>query len=586
MESDSEVFDPLQPTRSGEAALRESEERFRLTFDEAPIGMAGTDGRFLRVNKVLCEIVGYTAEELTGLTFQAITHPEDLDSDLALAGQLARGEIPRYTLEKRYLRKDGSIVHIRLSGSVLRDAQSRPLHFIAQVEDVTERWRTEQAQQFLAELGPALDSSLDCEQILDRVVALTTRTLADACIVIDACADERLLHKRAACRDPARQRMVEPVLHLTLDPAGPHLLANVMRARQATLLRHPSDESLAALSQTPEHLRLLRALEIASLVAVPLVVAGHVIGAVALIASAGSREHDARDLLLVGQLGSRMALAMANARLYRMASEASQRRDEVLAIVAHDLRNPLNVIATQAALLRRAQHRQAIESAIAGTIGSAAVRMTRLIEDLLDISRIEAGQLSVHAAPLDTLTLLREYLAAQQAPAQAAAIALRLDAPPQLAPVRADRDRLFQVLDNLVGNALKFAGDGGQVTLGAEEREGEVLFWVHDTGPGIPAEHLPHLFDRFWQAHRARRDGAGLGLPIAKGIAEAQGGHMGVDSAPGQGARFFFTLPRADRSPGQPAAGAASGITSSTSAGRGPGLSSLRASPGAKRQES
>ena len=110
-----------------EQALQESEERFRLTIDEAPIGMAlvALDGRFVRVNRALCEIVGYSSDELTGLTFQAITHPDDLDADLALAGQLARGEIPRYQLDKRYIRKDGTIVDIQLSASILRRSRGR-----------------------------------------------------------------------------------------------------------------------------------------------------------------------------------------------------------------------------------------------------------------------------------------------------------------------------------------------------------------------------------------------------------------------------------------------------------------------------
>src|SRR6185369_8395122 len=116
--------------------LRESEERFRLTLDEAPIGMAlvAPDGRFLRVNRALCEIVGYTSAELTGLTFQAITHPEDLNADLALVDRLARGEIPRYQLGKRYIRKDGTVVDVMLSGSVLRGGDSAPLYYIAQIE--------------------------------------------------------------------------------------------------------------------------------------------------------------------------------------------------------------------------------------------------------------------------------------------------------------------------------------------------------------------------------------------------------------------------------------------------------------------
>jgi len=153
----------ISAVKRTETALRESEERFRLTLEEAPIGMAvvGTDGRFLRVNGALCAILGYSAQELVGMTFQSVTHPEDLDADLALARQLARGEIPRYSLERRYVRKDGHVVDIELSRSVLRGPDGQPLHFIAQVKDISERKRRGREQQFLADLGPVLASTLD-----------------------------------------------------------------------------------------------------------------------------------------------------------------------------------------------------------------------------------------------------------------------------------------------------------------------------------------------------------------------------------------------------------------------------------------
>ena len=163
-----------------EQALQESEERFRLTIDEAPIGMAlvALDGRFVRVNRALCEIVGYTSDELTGLTFQAITHPDDLDADLALAGQLARGEIPRYQLDKRYIRKDGTIVDIQLSASILRSREGAPLYYIAQIEDITERKRAEAAlKDSERRLTLALDSAQMGMWDLDLLTDTSVRSL-------------------------------------------------------------------------------------------------------------------------------------------------------------------------------------------------------------------------------------------------------------------------------------------------------------------------------------------------------------------------------------------------------------------------
>ena len=163
-----------------EQALHESEERFRLTIDEAPIGMAlvALDGRFVRVNRALCEIIGYTSAELMALTSQAITHPDDLDANLALAGQLARGEIPRYQLVRRYIRKDGTIVDIQLNASILRTREGAPLYYIVQVEDITER---KQAEAALKDSEGRLTLALDSAQMgmwdLDLLTDTSVRSL-------------------------------------------------------------------------------------------------------------------------------------------------------------------------------------------------------------------------------------------------------------------------------------------------------------------------------------------------------------------------------------------------------------------------
>ncbi len=172
-------IDITEPKRI-ERTLQESEERFRLTIDEAPIGMAleALDGRLVRVNRTLCEIVGYSSAELTGLTFQAITHPDDLDADLALKGQLARGEIPRYQLGKRYIRKDGVIVDIQLSSAILRTREGTPLYYIVQIEDVTERKRAEAALKDSEwRLTLALDSAQMGMWDLDLLTDTSVRSL-------------------------------------------------------------------------------------------------------------------------------------------------------------------------------------------------------------------------------------------------------------------------------------------------------------------------------------------------------------------------------------------------------------------------
>jgi signal transduction histidine kinase len=267
---------------------------------------------------------------------------------------------------------------------------------------------------------------------------------------------------------------------------------------------------------------------------------------VKLLSSTRSHGYGPQDLKLAEDLARRAALFLDSAGLYRAEKRAVRERDEVLGIVAHDLRNPLGAILMNAAALRR--HGAAPASTRkADAIERAASRMNRLIQDLLDVTRLEAGHLSIDPDRVPTARIVADVTDAHKAQAASASCALCTELAPDLPDVWADRDRLLQVFENLVGNALKFTDPGGQITIGAAPREAELVFWVADSGCGMTADQLSHLFDRFWQARKADRRGAGLGLPIVKGIVEAHGGRIWVDSAPGRGSTFFFTLPAAPR---------------------------------------
>lgn len=537
----------VSPLKRTELALREAEERFRLTIDEAPIGMAlvGIDGRFLRVNRALCEIVGYSADELSGLTLQAITHPEDLDADLALAGQLERGEISRYKFGKRYVRKDGTFVDVMLSGSVLRGPDGAPKHYIAQIEDVTDQKRRESEQRFLARVGPVLAASLDFEETLTRIADLAVEEIADFCIVECVESGEETRRVKVASRDPANAWLCDQLTHVKLDRRRPHLMHSVFEARQSSLMQRPSERTLASLAQGPEHLAMLRAVQIQSMVAVPLLFKERLIGAIAMISSTPSRMYDAADLRLAEDLARRAALSLENSRLYTAAQRATQARDDILGIVAHDLRNPLNSVLLSSTLLHEDGDRLDPRCLRAAQmIERSAARMNRLIQDLLDVTRMEAGQLSITPERVAPERVLVDAVDSQRALAESHSLKLSLVMPPHLPDICADRDRLFQVLENLIGNAIKFTPSGGTITVGALVADAEVEIWVRDTGAGIPAEHLPRLFDRFWQANRRERHGAGLGLPIVKGIVETHGGHLSVTSKVGEGTVFRFTLPK------------------------------------------
>jgi signal transduction histidine kinase len=228
------------------------------------------------------------------------------------------------------------------------------------------------------------------------------------------------------------------------------------------------------------------------------------------------------------------------------AEQAARTRDDVLAMVAHDLRNPLNVVLTSGSFLLdtleglEPRAREQLE-----LIQRAVRQMNRLTQDLLEVAGMEAGTISVEPQAEPVERMLHSACRTMQRVASARRIELACEIESDLPLVCADRDRIDQVLGNLIGNAVRFTPRGGRVRVAAEPDGEQVRFSVADTGRGIAPADLPHVFDRFWQAQRSRDGGTGLGLAIAQGIVAAHGGEMWVESEPGSGSTFYFTLPTA-----------------------------------------
>jgi signal transduction histidine kinase len=285
-------------------------------------------------------------------------------------------------------------------------------------------------------------------------------------------------------------------------------------------------------------------------VAAPLIHAGETVGALALhfkeAAAVGAS--DRTFTLLLAQAA---ATALHRARTYdseldkrRRAELLAQAREDVLGVVAHDLRNPLNLIQMTAELMIDEELPLARRKELLGIGMRAAKQMNRLIEDLLDTVRLQAGRLSLDVEIVSVDAIFRQ--AEETFRPLAEKRQLRFDADADNgAAVRADPTRVSQIVGNLIGNAIKFTPEHGRVRLRALREDAQVEFQVIDDGPGIPADSMPHLFDSFWQARLSDRRGVGLGLTIAKGIVEAHGGRMWVESTVGTGSTFHFTLPAA-----------------------------------------
>lgn len=250
----------------------------------------------------------------------------------------------------------------------------------------------------------------------------------------------------------------------------------------------------------------------------------------------------ARRLALRIQFAIRVGRAEAeSSRAIQRATAAARARDEILAVVSHDLRGPLHAISLATEALR--DEVKGPGSRYLGAIERASMRAERLIADLLEAATIENGGLTLNRGAIDAGALLRQAAADHELLVKDAGSKINAQIPDEPVVVSADRDRVLQVLGNLIGNSLKHA-KGASIDLVVERREQDALIAVRDHGPGIAPQELPHVFDRYWSG-RQKRGGAGLGLAIAKGIVSAHGGNIAVDSIQGDGARFFFTLPLA-----------------------------------------
>ncbi|HEY8309719.1 MAG TPA: ATP-binding protein [Gemmatimonadaceae bacterium] len=382
--------------------------------------------------------------------------------------------------------------------------------------------RIGQAVRAAVRLGDAERQAVSAQAAQDRY-ANQLRGLADAAVAVNSAENVRELLAAAA-------------LHACLITGAPSACVSLTGAAAAELSEDESDSGWYSSEGDSPH-------EMSAPIAIPLPGRdGAPIGKIILEVWA----HRGTDGVVIDQLARLVGGALDNVRLYRAAQRATQARDDVLAIVSHDLRNPLHTIVLSASYLADVFLNDLPDAALQQTqiIRRAVDRANRLIQDLLDVSRIEAGGLAIAAAPVAPAVLLSEASDAMMPTATAAEVTLTCCADEDLPDVMADRERLQQVFSNLIGNAIKFTPTGGTVGVTASANGPfSVRFVVRDTGQGISADNLPHIFDRFWQARNTKRTGAGLGLAIARGIIEAHDGTIHASSEIGNGTEITFELP-------------------------------------------
>jgi PAS domain S-box-containing protein len=489
------------------------------------------------------QIFGYTPAEILGRPIEVLIPRQFRTGHHSQVEEFGHSEIRARRMGER-----GSIWGLRKNGEEF-PAEAAISHipspngevYSVVLRDITQRRRAEDAQRFLAEAGEILASSLGSDETVANVARLAVPKLADACIV-------NVYHGggfhgvAVAHADPELERRLRKSrTEHPLDPEAVHSVAHVIRTGKPLILADLGATSSNLGSGVP--LDIFDGKPAVGAVFLPMIARDQLIGVIALYTH--TRRLDVDELRLAEDLARRGALALDNARLHDQVRLGLQARDDMIGIVSHDLRNPVHAVKmlTGAILGEKDTPPSPQVVEYSEVIRQAAEQMDSLIQDLLDVTRVEAGRLSVDLLPVDTGTLLEESLRTLEPVAESKSIRLRLDAASDLPAVVADGERIAQALSNLVGNAVKFSPAGNEVTVKAAERDGDVIVSVADNGPGMTPDQLAHAFDRFWQSRRTDREGAGLGLAITKGIIDAHGGRIWAESEVGRGSTFHFTLP-------------------------------------------
>jgi PAS domain S-box-containing protein len=500
------VYDDITARKDAEAALREGEERFRRTFELAGSGLAhvSLDGRFLRMNPRLCEILGYTEKELAGLSVKDISHPEDRDAADGPRARVIRGEIDSARLEKRYQRKDGSVVWLSVVIALERDAAGRPLYAISVLDDITGRKHTEAALR-------------DSEARFRSTFELAASGIAHVSL------DGRFLRVNRPLCGILRFREDELI------------------GRSVKEISHPDDRDVTDAQRAQvragerESVRFEKRYirKDGSTVWVSL--------GVALVRGAGGAPQ--YEIAMFDDITERKQAEAALHEAHEELKRSNSDLEQFAYVASHDLQEPLRMVSSYTQLLGRryGEKFDADAKEFMAYIVDGAARMQQLIQDLLAYSRV--GTKDKDFKPVELAKPLRRAIANLKAAIDESGAAVTHDPLPTLV---ADEVQLAQLFQNLVGNALKFrSASAPRIHVGVSERGGFFEFEVRDNGIGIEPQYFERIFMVFQRLHnKSEYPGTGIGLAICKKVVERHGGQMRVESKPGEGSAFIFTLPK------------------------------------------
>jgi PAS domain S-box-containing protein len=531
---------------------RQSEEHVRfqahlLDSVGQAVVVTDLDGKIIYWNRFAETLYGWSKDEALGRDVrEVVVAPEAADQGDEIMVRLRAGQ--SWSGEFLVQRRDGTTFPAFVTDTPVLDSQGEWQAIIGISADITEQKRVEQALRFLADASAALGALVDYESTLQTVAGLAVPQFADWCTVDMAEPDGALTRLAVVHKDPTKVKLAQEFhQRYPPHPHSPHGLPKVLRTGEPDMMTEVPDELLLQRARNEEHLRLLREIGLKSFMCVPLKGRGKILGVVSFAISESGRRYTEADLTFAQELARRAAIAIENAQLYAELREADRLKDEFLAMLAHELRNPLAPIRNALHVMKQPN----ADGALIGQVREMAERqvqhMARLLDDLLDVSRISRGRIELRKEVLDVSGVVERSVEAVRPLFEERNHQLHVSLPDEPIRVEADATRLEQVLTNLLNNAAKYTDPNGQIWLTAARVGAEAVLGVRDTGIGVAHDMLPRIFDLFVQAERRldrSQGGVGIGLSLVKKLMELHGGKVEARSdGPGRGSEFIVRLP-------------------------------------------